>query len=54
LLLVAAYWHTGLTLRQVGWLFRVSYMAAYRVIDTLSPLPDTIRAKATLFDLDGG
>ncbi|PSK64802.1 hypothetical protein B0E53_03256 [Micromonospora sp. MH33] len=37
-LLVAAYWRTNLTMRQIGPLFGVSHSAAYRVIDTLGPL----------------
>lgn len=37
-LLVATYWRTNLTLRQVGPLFGVSYSAAYRIIDSLTPL----------------
>lgn len=37
-LLVAAYWRTNLTMRQIGPLFSVSHSAAHRVIDTLGPL----------------
>ncbi|MET7966263.1 transposase family protein [Micromonospora sp. NPDC005305] len=37
-LLVAAYWRTNLTMRQIGQLFGVSHSAAHRVIDTLGPL----------------
>ncbi len=37
-LLVAVYWRTNLTMRQVGPLFGVSHSAAHRVIDTLGPL----------------
>lgn len=37
-LLVAAYWWTNLTMRQIGPLFGVSHSAAHRVIDTLGPL----------------
>jgi hypothetical protein len=37
-LLVATYWRTNLTMRQVGPLFGVSHAAAHRVIDTLGPL----------------
>lgn len=37
-LLVAAYWRTNLTMRQIGPLFGVSHSAAHRVIDTLAPL----------------
>ncbi|SIM55401.1 Helix-turn-helix of DDE superfamily endonuclease [Micromonospora cremea] len=37
-LLVATYWRTNLTMRQIGPLFGVSHSAAYRVIDSLGPL----------------
>jgi hypothetical protein len=37
-LLVAAYWRTNLTMRQLGPLFGVSHSAAHRVIDSLGPL----------------
>ncbi len=37
-LLVADYWRTNLTMRQIGPLFRVSHSAAHRVIDTPGPL----------------
>jgi hypothetical protein len=37
-LLVARYWRTNLTMRQIGSLFGVSRSAAHRVIDTLGPL----------------
>lgn len=37
-LLVASYWPTNLTMRQIGPLFGVSHSAAYRVIDTRAPL----------------
>jgi hypothetical protein len=37
-LLVAVYWRTNLTMRQIGPLFGVSHSAAYRAIDTLGPL----------------
>jgi hypothetical protein len=37
-LLVAVYWRTNLTMRQIGALFGVSHSAAHRVIDTLGPL----------------
>ncbi len=37
-LLVATYWRTNLTMRQLGPLFGVSHAAAHRVIDTLGPL----------------
>jgi hypothetical protein len=38
LLLVATYWRTNLTMRQIGPLFGVSHSAAHRVIDTIGPL----------------
>ncbi|MEU4712372.1 transposase family protein [Micromonospora purpureochromogenes] len=37
-LLVATYWRTNLTMRQIGPLFGVSHSTAHRVIDTLGPL----------------
>ncbi|GAA3783392.1 hypothetical protein GCM10022225_84550 [Plantactinospora mayteni] len=37
-LLVAAYWRTNLTMRQIGPLFGVSHSAGHRVIDTVGPL----------------
>jgi hypothetical protein len=37
-LLVAVYWRTNLTMRQIGPLFSVSHAAAHRVIDTVGPL----------------
>jgi hypothetical protein len=37
-LLVAVYWRTNLTLRQIGPLFGVSHAAAHRVVDTIGPL----------------
>jgi Helix-turn-helix of DDE superfamily endonuclease len=37
-LLVATYWRTNLTMRQIGPLFGVSRSAAHRVIDSLGPL----------------
>jgi len=37
-LLVAVYWRTNLTMRQIGPLFGVSHAAAHRVIDTIGPL----------------
>lgn len=37
-LLVATYWRTNLTMRQIGPLLGVSHSAAHRVIDTLGPL----------------
>jgi hypothetical protein len=35
-MLVAVYWRTNLTMRQIGPLFGVSHSAAHRVIDTLA------------------
>ena len=37
-LLVAVYWRTNLTMRQIGPLFGVSHSAAHRVVDSLGPL----------------
>lgn len=37
-LLVAAYWRTNLTMRQLGHLFGISHSAVHRVLDTLGPL----------------
>lgn len=37
MLLIAAYWRTNLTLRQLAPLFGVSKSAAYRIIDHLGP-----------------
>jgi DDE superfamily endonuclease/Helix-turn-helix of DDE superfamily endonuclease len=37
-LLVAAYWRTNLTMRQLGPLFGISDSAVHRVLDTLGPL----------------
>lgn len=37
-LLVATYWRTNLTMRQIGPLFGVSHSAAHRVLDSLGPL----------------
>jgi hypothetical protein len=37
-LLLAVYWRTNLTMRQIGPLFGVSHSAAHRVIDTLGSL----------------
>jgi len=36
-LLVAVYWRTNLTMRQLGPLFAVSHCAVHRVLDTLGP-----------------
>ncbi|PPK66380.1 DDE superfamily endonuclease [Actinokineospora auranticolor] len=38
-LLVAVYWRTNLTMRQIGPLFGVSHSAAHRVVDSLGPPP---------------
>jgi hypothetical protein len=45
-LLVANYWRTNLTMRQIGPVFGVSRSAAHRVIDTLGPLAGRRRCKA--------
>lgn len=37
-LLVATYWRTNVTMRQIGPLLGVLHSAAHRVIDTLGPL----------------
>ncbi|GIH21653.1 hypothetical protein Raf01_98250 [Rugosimonospora africana] len=37
-LLVAAYWRTNLTLRQIRPLFGISHAAAHCVADTIGPL----------------
>jgi hypothetical protein len=37
-LLVAVYWRTNLTMRQIGPLFGASHSGAHRVIDTIGPL----------------
>jgi hypothetical protein len=37
-LLVAVYWRTNLTMRQLGPLFGISHSAVHRVLDTLAPL----------------
>lgn len=37
-LLVAVYWRTNLTMRQIGPLFGISHAAAHRMIDSLGPL----------------
>jgi hypothetical protein len=37
-LLVAVYWRTNLTMRQLGPLFGISHSAVHRVLDTLGPL----------------
>ena len=38
MLVVAVYWRTNLTMRQIGPLFGISHAAAHRVIDSLGPL----------------
>src|SRR5256885_6507111 len=56
-LLVAAYWRTNLTMRQLGPLFGVSHSAAHRVIDSLGPLlalaPARRRPKDQIAIVDG-
>src|SRR4051812_26963119 len=56
-LLVAVYWRTKLTMRQIGPLFGVSHSAAHRVIDTLGPLlalaPVRRRPKDQIAIVDG-
>lgn len=56
-LLVAVYWRTNLTMRQIGPLFGVSHSAAHRVIDTLGPLlalaPVRRRPRAQVAIVDG-
>ena len=56
-LLVAVYWRTNLTMRQIGTLFGVSHSAAYRAIDTLGPLfalaPVRRRPKGQVAIVDG-
>src|SRR3954453_20394920 len=37
-LLVAVYWRTNLTMRQLGPLFGVSHSAVHRILDTVGPL----------------
>ncbi|WP_405827117.1 transposase [Streptomyces sp. NBC_00105] len=57
LLLVAAYWRTNLTMRQLGPLFGVSKSAAGRIIDHLGPMlalrPRRRFAKDTVLIVDG-
>ncbi|MFF0171119.1 transposase family protein, partial [Streptomyces prasinus] len=57
-LLVAAYWRTNLTLRQLAPLFGVSKSAADRIIDHLGPLlafhPRQRFRKGTVLIVDGG
>jgi hypothetical protein len=56
-LLVAVYWRTNLTMRQIGPLFGVSHSAAHRVIDALGPLlalaPVRRRPKGQIAIVDG-
>ncbi|WP_433545713.1 transposase [Streptomyces sp. CA-294286] len=56
-LLVAAYWHTNLTMRQLAPLFGVSKSAADRIIDHLGPMlalqPRKRFAKDTVLIVDG-
>ncbi|KAF2779570.1 transposase for insertion sequence element IS112 [Streptomyces sp. OM5714] len=56
-LLVAAYWRTNLTMRQLARLFRVSKSAADRIIDHLGPMialqPCKRFAKDTVLIVDG-
>ncbi|MFI1285198.1 transposase [Streptomyces sp. NPDC020858] len=56
-LLVAAYWRTNLTLRQIAPLFGVSKSAADRIIDHIGPLlalkPRRRFAKGTILIVDG-
>lgn len=56
-LLVAVYWRTNLTMRQIGPLFGISHSAAHRVIDTLGPLlalgPARRRPKDQIAIVDG-
>jgi hypothetical protein len=56
-LLVATYWRTNLTLRQVAPLFRVSKSAADRILDHLAPLlaisPTRQPRKDTVYIVDG-
>lgn len=57
MLLVAAYWRTNLTMRQLALLFGVSKSAADRIIDQLGPLlafqPRQRFAKDTVLGVDG-
>ena len=56
-LLVAVYWRTTLTMRQLGPLFGVSHSAVHRVIDTVGPLlalaPVRRRPKGQVAIVDG-
>ena len=57
MLLVATYWRTNLTMRQVAPLFGVSKSAADRILDHLAPLPAIAPArrarKDTVHIVDG-
>ncbi|WP_326607294.1 transposase [Streptomyces sp. NBC_01799] len=56
-LLVAAYWRTNLTMRQIAPLFGISESAAHRIIDHLGPMlalqPRKRFAKDTVLIVDG-
>ena len=56
-LLVAVYWRTNLTMRQLGPLFGVSHSAVHRVLDTVGPLlalaPVRRRPKGQVAIVDG-
>jgi uncharacterized protein (UPF0262 family) len=56
-LLVAAYWRTNLTMRQLALLFGISKSAADRIIDHLGPLmslrPRRRFSKDTVLIVDG-
>jgi hypothetical protein len=56
-LLVAAYWRTNLTMRQLAPLFGVSKSAADRIVDHLGPMlalqPRKRFAKGTVLIVDG-
>ncbi|MEU6148421.1 transposase family protein [Actinosynnema sp. NPDC047251] len=49
-LLVATYWRTNLTMRQLGPLLGVSHAAANRVVDTVGPLPTLAPVKRRRID----
>ncbi|OJF11299.1 transposase [Couchioplanes caeruleus subsp. caeruleus] len=56
-LLVAVYWRTNLTMRQLGPLFGISHSAVHRALDTVGPLlamtPSRRRAKEQVVIVDG-
>ena len=56
-LLVAVYWRTNLTMRQLGPLFGISHSAVHCVIDTVGPLlalePVCRRPKGPIAIVDG-